>query len=162
DPIIYRDIQAKDFVQRSSKKSKENIKECVIDALDIINSLEVKEFNYVGSDKKSIGFIAEESKAVSSDGEFISHGDLLATLTMAIQQINEKLEGVKMNNQPNKDYMNQSLVSQIARLSMQIAERDAIITEQQQELEEIRKEQISEMDEDGKDGGHKEEIAYLV
>ena len=60
-----------------------------------------------------------------------------------------------MNNQPNKDYMNQSLVSQIARLSMQIAERDAIITEQQQELEEIRKEQISEMDEDDSDGGHK-------
>lgn len=55
-------------------------------------------------------------------------------------------------NQPNKDYMNQSLVSQIARLSMQIAERDAIITEQQQELEEIRKEQISEMDGDGSDG----------
>ena len=51
-----------------------------------------------------------------------------------------------MNNQPNKDYMNQSLVSQIARLSMQIAERDAIITEQQQELEQLKNEQIDEMD----------------
>ena len=49
-------------------------------------------------------------------------------------------------NEPNKDYMNQSLVSQIARLSMQIAERDAIITEQQQELERIKSEQIDEMD----------------
>ena len=49
-------------------------------------------------------------------------------------------------NEPNKDYMNQSLVSQIARLSMQVAERDAIITEQQQELERIKSEQIEEMD----------------
>ena len=52
-------------------------------------------------------------------------------------------------NEPNKDYMNQSLVSQIARLSMQIAERDAIITEQQQELERIKSEQIEEMDKEG-------------
>ena len=52
-------------------------------------------------------------------------------------------------NQPNKDYMNQSLVSQIARLSMQIAERDAIITEQQQELEQLKNEQIDEMDKEG-------------
>ena len=51
-----------------------------------------------------------------------------------------------MDNQPNKDYINQSLVSQIARLSMQIAERDAIITEQQQELEQLKNEQIDEMD----------------
>ena len=52
-------------------------------------------------------------------------------------------------NEPNKDYMNQSLVSQIARLSMQIAERDAIITEQQQELEQLKNEQIDEMDKEG-------------
>lgn len=52
-------------------------------------------------------------------------------------------------NEPNKDYMNQSLVSQIARLSMQIAERDAIITEQQQELERIKSEQIDAMNEEG-------------
>ena len=49
-------------------------------------------------------------------------------------------------NEPNVNYINQSLVSQIARLSMQIAERDAIITEQQQELERIKSEQIDEMD----------------
>lgn len=48
----------------------------------------------------------------------------------------------------NKDYVNQSLVNQIASLSLQIAERDAFITEQQVELEELRKQQISEMDGD--------------
>lgn len=51
----------------------------------------------------------------------------------------------------NKDYVNQSLINQIASLSIQIAERDAIITEQQVELEELRKQQISEMDGDSGD-----------
>jgi len=58
-------------------------------------------------------------------------------------------------NEPNKDYMNQSLVSQIARLSMQIAERDAIITEHhekivelEKELEGYRKKEIKDMDKD--------------
>lgn len=37
--------------------------------------------------------------------------------------------------QPNKDYINQSLVNQIANLSMQVAQRDAIITELKQEKE---------------------------
>lgn len=55
--------------------------------------------------------------------------------------------------QPNKNYVNQSLVNQIANFSLQIAERDAVITElslenQQlkKELEELRAEQIKEMD----------------
>lgn len=51
-------------------------------------------------------------------------------------------------NEPNVNYINQSLVSQIARLSMQIAERDAIITEQQQELDRINDEQIDAMNEE--------------
>lgn len=48
--------------------------------------------------------------------------------------------------QPNKDYVNQSLVNQIADLSMQIANRDAIITELHQELEGYRNKEIEEMD----------------
>ncbi|GGJ85906.1 hypothetical protein GCM10007063_05460 [Lentibacillus kapialis] len=48
--------------------------------------------------------------------------------------------------QPNKDYINQSLVNQIADLSMQIANRDAVITELHQELEGYRKEEVKEMD----------------
>ncbi len=65
-------------------------------------------------------------------------------------------------NQPNKDYMIQSLQIQNSENVIKIAERDAMntqyyerIIELEKELEEIRKEQISEMDEDGKDGGHK-------
>lgn len=56
-----------------------------------------------------------------------------------------------MDKQPNKDYINQSLVNQIANLSMQIAQRDAVITEQQMELEEYRKKEIEEMDKGGEE-----------
>lgn len=48
----------------------------------------------------------------------------------------------------NEEYVKQSLINQIANLSMQIAERDALITEQRLELEQLRKEQIEEMDGD--------------
>jgi len=47
----------------------------------------------------------------------------------------------------NGEYVKQSLVNQIANLSIQIAERDAVITEQQMELEKLREEQIKQMDE---------------
>ena len=46
----------------------------------------------------------------------------------------------------NEDYVKQSLLNQIASLSLQVAERDAVIAEQQVELEQIRKAQIDEMD----------------
>lgn len=39
-----------------------------------------------------------------------------------------------------------SLINQVANLSRQSAEKDATITEQQIELEQLRKEQIEEMD----------------
>ena len=48
--------------------------------------------------------------------------------------------------QSRGDYVVSSLTQQIANLSLQIAERDAVITEQQIELEQLRKEQIDEMD----------------
>lgn len=46
----------------------------------------------------------------------------------------------------NQEYISQSLVNQIASLSMQLAQRDAIITEQQIEIDALKKAQISEMD----------------
>lgn len=55
-----------------------------------------------------------------------------------------------MDNQPNKDYMINSLVNQNSRLSVQIAERDAIIAEQQQELERLNHKEEN-------NGGHKQE-----
>lgn len=45
----------------------------------------------------------------------------------------------------NEDFVKQSLLNQIANLSLQVAERDAVITEQQVELEQLRKAQLDEM-----------------
>lgn len=41
-------------------------------------------------------------------------------------------------------YINQSLLNQIANQAMQIAERDAIIAEQQQKLEDAEVEEMNE------------------
>lgn len=51
----------------------------------------------------------------------------------------------------NKDYISQSLVNQIASLSMQLAQRDAIITEQKLEIDALKKAQISEMNGEASD-----------
>ncbi len=48
--------------------------------------------------------------------------------------------------QPNKDYIIQSLVNQLAEATMKIADRDAVINELHQELEEIKRQQIEEME----------------
>lgn len=45
--------------------------------------------------------------------------------------------------------MVQSLQSQIAQLAYQIAERDAIITEQQQEVQKLQQEQVDKMNKEG-------------
>lgn len=64
--------------------------------------------------------------------------------------------------QPNKDYINQSLVNQIADFARQVAIRDATITEIYQqiaeltkELEEYRGKEIKEMDKGGKTNAKK-------
>ncbi|MCC2248866.1 hypothetical protein JUJ52_02685 [Virgibacillus sp. AGTR] len=54
---------------------------------------------------------------------------------------------------PNKDFIIQSLQVQLSQASLNVAQRDAIITEQKQQLDELKKEleqsrkkQIEEMD----------------
>jgi len=49
---------------------------------------------------------------------------------------------------PEKEYIINSLGNRIALLSVQIAERDAIIAGQQKEIEQLRKEQIDKLEED--------------
>lgn len=59
--------------------------------------------------------------------------------------------------QPNKDYIIQSLQMQMSNHPMEIANRDAVITEQYQEIEELKKsleeyrnKELEEMDKGGK------------
>ena len=60
-----------------------------------------------------------------------------------------------MDNQPNKDYMIQSLQLQLSESTFKIAERDAMVTqhhekivELEKELEGYREKEIKEMDKD--------------
>ena len=93
DPIVYRNVYARDFIERSSRKSKENIRKCEIKALDAIDKLEVVSFNLKGEDEDRIGFIAENSPEISSDGgEYISHSRLLTTITKSVQEIAGKID----------------------------------------------------------------------
>ena len=43
------------------------------------------------------------------------------------------------DNQPNPQYVNNSLLNQLAQKAMDVAERDAAIAEQQQEIELYKK-----------------------
>jgi hypothetical protein len=47
---------------------------------------------------------------------------------------------MEQHKQPNLNYVNQSLLNQLADLHRQLAERDAVITEMYQELNELKKE----------------------
>ena len=60
-----------------------------------------------------------------------------------------------MNEQPNANYIIQSLSMQLSESNLKVAERDAVIAEQyekikglEEEVENLRKAQIAEMDED--------------
>src|SRR5699024_9336109 len=86
DPIIYRDIFAADFKERSSRKAKTNIKKCTHSALEIINKTEIVDFDYIGGKTEQIGAIAEDTP-LSDDGEFVSLGKVSWNNTKAIQEI---------------------------------------------------------------------------
>lgn len=60
-----------------------------------------------------------------------------------------------MDNQPNKDYMIQSLQLQLSESAIKIAERDAMVTQHHEKIKELEKElegyrekEIKEMDKD--------------
>jgi len=60
-----------------------------------------------------------------------------------------------VNEQPNANYIIQSLSMQLSESNLKVAERDAVIAEQyekikelEEEVENLRKEQIADMNED--------------
>jgi len=96
DPIVYRPIQASDFQERSSRKSKKNIKKYNKSGLQVINKLEVVEYQLRDNNQDRIGFLAEESNDISTDdGEYISYSSLLANLTKSVQELSDELEDLK-------------------------------------------------------------------
>src|SRR5699024_9535510 len=86
DPIIYRDIFASDFQQRSSRESKTDIRKCERSGLESILKTDVVEFDYIDGQTDVLGAIAEDTE-LSKDGEFISISNLAWNNTLAIQEI---------------------------------------------------------------------------
>ena len=102
--MIYRGFRGSSFNESSSREIKENIKPLTETALDVINNLDVMEYNLKGHDAKPspfrsmarkerhVGFIAEESNPISSDdGEAINLGKVSAYNTKAIQELSGQL-----------------------------------------------------------------------
>lgn len=91
--ITYRPIQASAFQVRSSRDSKTNIKKTIHKGLEAIRSLNVVDFNYIGDEQVNTGFIAEDSSIISNeDHDFIDLNKSVALLTLAVQELDKKLE----------------------------------------------------------------------
>lgn len=91
--VYYRPIQASAFQVRSSRTSKENIRNTKISGLEEVNKLNIVDFNYKGDPSENTGFIAEDSPEITSDdNEFVDLSKTVAVLAKAVQELNAKIE----------------------------------------------------------------------
>jgi len=78
------------WVNASSRKYKENIKELTVDeAMDTLKGLNPVKFNYkVSSDEQNVGFIAEDAPELvaTKDRKGMSSMDVVAVLTKVVQE----------------------------------------------------------------------------
>jgi Chaperone of endosialidase len=98
--IVQDSTTSVNFVTTSDERVKENIKSPEIDALDIVNSINVREFNFKDDNKKIIGMIAQELLKVYPDAVYVPEDEkellsikpmtLIPILILAIQQLSKK------------------------------------------------------------------------
>ena len=85
-----------DFNAVSSRKLKENIRPTIISALDIIDKVNVVDFNYISDDEKKphIGFIAEDTDPLLSTPHMngMDYTNCIGTLLKAVQEITKGME----------------------------------------------------------------------
>ncbi len=123
NPIVYRNIYAAGFLERSSRKSKDNIRSVSSKGLDVINKLNIVNFDYIDGDKNNIGVIAEEANEIS-DGEFVSLSDTIFYNTLAIQEVDLKFSDkvISIVNRINiLELENQYLKQKIKQLEEKVA-----------------------------------------
>jgi hypothetical protein len=98
------DIGAQDFIQTSSRKYKENIREIdVEEAVEAVKNLTPVHYNFkTNKGEKKVGFIAEEVPEIvaTSDREHLSTMDIVAVLTKVVQQQQEEIQ--KLNKRLNE------------------------------------------------------------
>ena len=94
----YLPIRAASFEEASHSDLKENIKPLTETACNVIDNLEVIEYNYIHDvyKERHVGFRAEESKPISNnDQEAISISKVVGYNTKAIQEILERLDKIE-------------------------------------------------------------------
>lgn len=81
----------------STRDSKENIVEKDIKALDIIDQLKPVEFNYIGEDEKTYGFIAEDAPDLitAKDKKAVNAYSCIGLLTKAVQELKAEIAVLK-------------------------------------------------------------------
>jgi hypothetical protein len=100
------------FNATSDKRAKENIKKAEFSATNIIQSLDIYNFNYKNSNKQSIGVIAQEAldfningfslveneNATGEEGDYMSikESKLIYILWKAIQEQQKEIEELKL------------------------------------------------------------------
>jgi hypothetical protein len=82
-------FRATTVVGVSSRSFKENIKETVIKALDIVMNTEIIDFNYIGGSESRIGFIAEDTHSLLSTPKHnaIDITNSIGVLLKAVQEL---------------------------------------------------------------------------
>ena len=92
-------VSGTDFVATSSRKVKENVKPSLISALDVIDKVNIVNFNYIYDDEKTphIGFIAEDTPELLSTPHKnkMDYTNCIGTLIKAVQEITKGIEELK-------------------------------------------------------------------
>lgn len=103
--INYRPIAASNFVQASSIKHKTNIQRLADVGLDVVNGLEVVEYDLINNHQagRQVGFIAEYSEMIAIENNTaIDLYRLSSYNTKAIQELSKRLDAIEeMLNEKN-------------------------------------------------------------
>ncbi|WP_208560634.1 phage tail spike protein [Marinilactibacillus kalidii] len=129
----FYNIRASTFLNSSSRKLKTQIEETSQNALDILNTLTIVEYNLksdleIGVDNRQIGLIAEDSLIVASkDGESIDTYRLLSYNTKAIQELSNLQEEFEKN-----------IENKIFNYDSKIYQLEAKVTDLEQQIKELK------------------------
>lgn len=81
-------------IMASSRELKEDITE-IGSVTDIVNSIRVKEWNYIGDKTRFLGPIAEEAPPQISDGKTVNLVNTIGLLTKAVQELTKRVEALE-------------------------------------------------------------------
>jgi hypothetical protein len=96
---IQNTVSATSFTATSSRKLKENISPALISALDLIEAVDVVNFNYINDDEKTphVGFIAEDTDSLLSTPHQnkMDYTNCIGVLLKAVQEITKGMSELK-------------------------------------------------------------------